>query len=289
MVTRGRPMSRQAELRHGVHVVDLRPDDAGDRTFLLLHGLGGTLRFWSGVAPALGAAGRTLVIDVPGFGRSALPGAEVTLDGVAEAIIAFCRRENAMNCTVVAHSLSGFIALRVAAKDPGVCRRLVLVDATPVTGIEMLHHPARAVRAPALAATLAAQFLGGLVPLRPWSARLIARSKLLRSLALGVFVAEPSRLDPDLTAEALSYTGGARTVLRALRQVRDIDLPGLLDAAGVPVDVVRGERDTMNTEADLAIVRRHADVRRELIIRHCRHWPLIEHPRALADFILAEE
>lgn len=289
MVTGGSAMSRQAELRAGVHVVDLVPGHAGGTTFLLLHGLGGTLRFWSGVAPALGAVGRTLAIDVPGFGRSALPGDEVTLDGVADAIIGFCRREKATGCTVVAHSLSGLIALRVAAKDPAVCRRLVLVDATPVTSIEMLLHPARAVRAPALAATLAAQFVGGLVPLRPWSAGLIARSKVLRALALGVFVAEPARLDPVLTAEALSYTGGARTVLRALRQARSIDLPALLDAARVPVDVVRGERDTMNTAADFAIVRRHADVRRELVIRNCRHWPLIEDPQALIDFIVAKE
>jgi len=282
-------MSGQAEVRDGVHVVDLAPADAGGRAFLLLHGLGGTLRFWSGVAPALGAVGRTLVIDVPGFGRSVVPRGEVTLDGIADAIIEFCRRAGATGCTVVAHSLSGLIALRVAAKDPGLCRRLVLVDATPVTGIAMLRHPGRALRAPALAGTLAAQFVGGLVPLRPWSAGLIARSKVLRTIALWVFVARPWRLDPVLTTEALSHTGGARTVLRALRQARAIDLPALLDAAPVPLDLVRGDRDTMNTPADFAIVRAHADVRRELTIRDCRHWPLIEDPQALIDFILAEE
>jgi pimeloyl-ACP methyl ester carboxylesterase len=282
-------MSGLAEVRDGVHVAELVPDGAWDRTFLLLHGLGGTLRFWTGVAPALGAVGRTLAIDVPGFGRSALPGDGVTLDGVADAIIGFCRRAGARNCTVVAHSLSGLVALRVAARDPGVCGRLVLVDATPVTGIAMLRHPARALRAPALAGTLAAQFLAGLVPLRPWSAGVIARSAVLRQLALGLFVARPRRLDPVLTEEALSYTGGARTVLRALRQSRGIDLPALLGAARVPVDLVRGERDTMNTAADFAVVRRHADVRRELTIRDCRHWPLIEEPQALIDFILAEE
>jgi pimeloyl-ACP methyl ester carboxylesterase len=286
MVTR---MDQRAEVRNGVHVAELLPATAGDRTFLLLHGLGGTLRFWSGVAPALGASARTLVIDVPGFGRSVVPRGKVTLDGVADAIIEFCRSAEVRNCTVVAHSLSGFIALRVAAKAPGLCRRLVLVDATPVTGIAMLSHPARAFRAPALAGTLAVQFLAGLVPLRPWSAGIIARSRILRTVALGLFVAEPRRLDPALTAEALSYTGGARTVLRALRQARGIDLPALLDAARVPVDLVRGDRDVMNTAADFAIVRQHADVRRELSIPDCRHWPLVEDPQALTDFILAEE
>jgi len=45
----------------------------------------------------------------------------------------------------------------------------------------------------------------------------------------------------------------------------------------------------MNTAADFAVVRRHADVRRELAIPHCRHWPLIEYPEKLVEFILAEE
>lgn len=282
-------MPLTAEVRSGVYVAELLPEIPSDTTFLLLHGLGGTLRFWSAVAPALGRVGRTLAIDVPGFGRSPVPRGEVTLDGVADATINFCKLAEARNCVLVAHSLAGLIALRVVAKDADICRRLVLIDATPVTGIHLMRHPAQALRAPALAATLAAQFLGGLVPLRPTPAGIIARSRLLRTIALWAFVATPWRLDPALTAEALSYTGGARTVLRALRQARDVDLRKLLDEADVPIDLVRGDHDSLNTAADFAIVRRHADVRRELVVPDCRHWPLIEHPQALIDFILAEE
>lgn len=282
-------MALSAEVRDGVTFSELVPANPGDRTFLLLHGLGGTLRFWTAIAPALGAVSRTLAIDVPGFGHSEMPGRRVTLDAVADATLKFCRNSDAIGCTVVAHSLSGLIALRMAAKDPEVCRRLVLVDATPITAVAMLHHPARALRAPRLAATLAAQFVAGFVPLRPSSARIIARSPTLRAAALWAFVAHPRKLDATLTFDALAYTGGARTALHTLRQARSVDLLALLDDVRVPIDLVRGERDTMNTAADFAVVREHADVRRELVIRDCRHWPLIEDPGTLVEFILAEE
>jgi hypothetical protein len=45
----------------------------------------------------------------------------------------------------------------------------------------------------------------------------------------------------------------------------------------------------MNTAADVAVVRECADVRRELVVKGCRHWPLIEAPDTLVDFLLAED
>ncbi len=282
-------MALSGEMKYGVYCAELIPSSPSNRTFLLLHGLGGSLQFWTAVAPALGAFERTLAIDVPGLGRSDGPRGPVTLDSVADAILTFCREVEAKNCTIVAHSLGGLIGLSVAARDPDLCRRLILVDGTPVTAIMMLRNPLRAVKAPMLAMTIVAQFLGGLVPLRPRTARLIARSKVLRALALWAFVAKPTRLDAAVTADALSYTGGARMVINALRQSGQVDLLAMLDAARVPVDLVRGDHDNMNTAADFAIVREHADVRRELVIPDCRHWPLIEAPQTLTHFILSEE
>jgi pimeloyl-ACP methyl ester carboxylesterase len=282
-------MALSSVMQDGVYCAELTPATPSDRTFLLLHGLGGSLQFWTAVAPPLGAVERTLAIDVPGLGRSAAPPGTFTLDSVADAIIDFAHRREAKNCTIVAHSLGGLIGLKVAARDPDLCRRLILVDGTPVGTVGLLQHPLRALRAPRLAATVIAQFIAGLVPLRPGTARLIAGSKLLRTVALWAFVAKPARLDPALTAAALSYTGGARSTIRVLRQSGRVDLLALLDAVRAPVDLVRGDHDIMNSAADFAIVRQHVDVRRELVIPDCRHWPVIEAPEALTEFILSDE
>jgi pimeloyl-ACP methyl ester carboxylesterase len=282
-------MTLPYDIRNGICYAEIQPASPSGRTFLLLHGLGGSLGFWTAVAPAIGDAARTIVIDVPGFARSAPPPGPTTLDSVAEAIVAFCHEIDVKSCTVVAHSLGGLIGLAVAAKDPDLCERIILVDATPVSAIGLVRHPWRALRVPSLAVTFVAQFLAGIVPLRPRTARLIARSRILRKLALWPFVERPAALDPTVTADALSYTGGVAAVFRVLRQSRSLDLTALLAGAGVPVDLVRGENDRMNTATDFAIVRTHADVRRELVIKQCKHWPLIEAPEVLVDFILAEE
>jgi pimeloyl-ACP methyl ester carboxylesterase len=281
-------MTLSSEVRDSVRYAETGPPTSLERSFLLLHGLGGSLDFWCAVAPSLGEVDRTLAIDLPGFGRSGDPAGGLTLHNVAESIIDFCQSMNTKNCTIVAHSLGGFVGLKLAAMDPELFRRLILVDAAPVAATTILKEPARSLKNPGLTFTLAAQFLAGLVPLRKRGARLIASSKITRTLALWAFVARPARLDPEITATALSYTGGARTVIHALRQSRQVDILGLLDDVKIPIDIVRGEYDNMNTAADVDCARRHAYIQRELVIPGCRHWPPIEAPGKLIEFILAE-
>src|SRR5262249_2420038 len=162
--------SPSTELTDCIHYTDSGPAVGMDRTFLLLHGLGGSLEFWCAVTPSLAKVDRTLAIDIPGFGRSQAPRDGLTLESVAQAIIDFCQRMNVENCTVVAHSLGGFIGLRLAAMEPGLCKRLILVDAAPVRAMMILRRPVRAFRRPVLAATMAIQFLAGAVPLRTGAA-----------------------------------------------------------------------------------------------------------------------
>jgi pimeloyl-ACP methyl ester carboxylesterase len=282
-------MTLPSETRHSIRFAEIGPPVAADRTFLLLHGLGGSLDFWCAVAPSLGKVDRTLALDLPGFGKSAAPADGLTLESVTAATIEFCHTMNVKHCVVVAHSLGGFIGIKLAAMEPDLCRRLVLVDAAPVTAAMILRKPSLALKRPVLAATMAVQFLAGFVPLRRAAATFIAKSKLLRTLALWPFVAQPALLDPDITATALSHTGGLQTALRTFLQSRQVDILRLLDATSKPIDILRGDRDNMNTAADVAIVRQHADVRREFVVPNCRHWPPIESPKALVDFIIAAD
>jgi len=112
-----------ARIDHGIHYAELTPDVPSERCFLLLHGLGGSFRFWTAVAPVLGASHRTLAIDLPGFGASDLPVGELTIDAVAVRVVDFCRQVGVRDCVVVAHSLGGLIGARVAAQDPGLFTR----------------------------------------------------------------------------------------------------------------------------------------------------------------------
>ena len=62
------PPSRFADLDGPVHYVEW--DGPPGRTFVLVHGLGGSLLSWLAVAPGLARHGRVLAMDLPGFGRT---------------------------------------------------------------------------------------------------------------------------------------------------------------------------------------------------------------------------
>ena len=62
------PPSRFVDLDGPVHYVEW--EGPAERTFVLVHGLGGSLLSWLAVAPGLARHGRVLALDLPGFGRT---------------------------------------------------------------------------------------------------------------------------------------------------------------------------------------------------------------------------
>ena len=88
---------------------------------VLVHGLAGSWRWWSRVAPALAPRRRVYLVDLPRLGRAVRPEElsswfERWIDSVA-----------IPRADVAGHSLGGLVAAEVAAKRAGWTRRLVLV------------------------------------------------------------------------------------------------------------------------------------------------------------------
>ena len=90
---------------------------------LLWPGLGATSAYFRSVAPAL--PGRAVVVDPPGFGRSAPPPAyshQRLVDAAARVIeVCGCR-------AIVGHSLGAYVAAGVAGEPPAGLRAAVLID-----------------------------------------------------------------------------------------------------------------------------------------------------------------
>jgi pimeloyl-ACP methyl ester carboxylesterase len=97
---------------------------------LLVHGLGGSGRYWAGLAPHL-AASRTLIApDLAGFGRSDKPAEEYSrgfhldnLDGLLAGL------GIATSVSVAGHSMGGVLAALFAARRPDRVDALALVAA----------------------------------------------------------------------------------------------------------------------------------------------------------------
>jgi pimeloyl-ACP methyl ester carboxylesterase len=97
---------------------------------VLLHGGAQNAHTWDTVAMALG---RSLVaIDLPGHGHSdGVPEGAQTLSGSADDVATVVRELAGSARAVVGMSAGGLIAIALAARAPGLVRRLVLVDILP--------------------------------------------------------------------------------------------------------------------------------------------------------------
>jgi pimeloyl-ACP methyl ester carboxylesterase len=94
---------------------------------ILIHGLGGSTRWWARNVPVLARFCRVHVVDLLGFGRSR--GQRFVLREAAELLVRWMDILGIARANVVGHSMGGFISAHMAAQFPERVERLVLVDA----------------------------------------------------------------------------------------------------------------------------------------------------------------
>jgi pimeloyl-ACP methyl ester carboxylesterase len=96
---------------------------------MLLHGLGTNLETWDRVVPLVRDNFRLVLVDLPGHGRSAVPGPH-SFDGDLAAVDAVRGTLDLRMPAVVGHSYGGMLAVALAADRPGSYRVAVNVDGT---------------------------------------------------------------------------------------------------------------------------------------------------------------
>ena len=108
--------------------MDVQPTgQANGRTALLLHGRNFPASYWEPVAKALSNAGYRVVIpDQIGFGKSSKPTMYNSFDDLARLTSGLLDRLGIAQADVVAHSMGGMLAVRLARAYPQKVARLVL-------------------------------------------------------------------------------------------------------------------------------------------------------------------
>ena len=114
--------------------LDLAYDEFGEAgaPLVILHGLLGSARNWTGIGRQLGESLRVFALDLRNHGRS--PWAddhELRRDGGRRRGVHRAPRACAP-ATVIGHSLGGKVAMRLALTRPELVARLVVVDVAPV-------------------------------------------------------------------------------------------------------------------------------------------------------------
>src|SRR6476659_7144606 len=101
--------------------IDLAFTDVGqgDRTLLLVHGLGSYMPVWSRNLDALARNARVVAIDLPGYGKSGKANYAYSMAFYARVVDRVIDALHLQHVVLVGHSMGGQIAMTHALRFPG--------------------------------------------------------------------------------------------------------------------------------------------------------------------------
>lgn len=243
------PPSRWVDLDGPLHYVGWEGPD--ERTFVLVHGLGGSLLSWLAVGPGLARHGRVFALDLAGFGRTPRAGRRSRVSDNRALLSRFVREVAGGGPVVLCgNSMGGGISMLQAALEPASVEGLVLSNSVfPwVRGA----YPAPVVlvgfglyRLPRVGEWISRQRLNGL--------------DAERAVRIGfrIIAADPTRIDPELVKvhvdQLLRHQADEDAGPAFLEAARSLMALGrrpkvagwILDSVTCPVLVIHGRRDRL--------------------------------------------
>jgi pimeloyl-ACP methyl ester carboxylesterase len=90
---------------------------------VLLHGFGEDGNIWNDLAAKLAENFKVIIPDIPGSGKSEILNddeKQISTDDYAKVIMHILNKENVTTCTIIGHSMGGYITLAIAEKYPGI-------------------------------------------------------------------------------------------------------------------------------------------------------------------------
>lgn len=98
------------------------------RVVVLIHGFVEEGSMWDGVVKVLSQTHRVIVPDLPGFGKSALETDKLSMEYYADEVYKLLKQEKVKTCTMLGHSMGGYITLYFAEKYPEMLTRFGLIN-----------------------------------------------------------------------------------------------------------------------------------------------------------------
>lgn len=252
------------------HFTSAQPADAAP--IVLLHGWGLHSQVWDSILPTLLQQRAVMVIDLPGMGRSPLPGGDYTLEYLVEHVVKIAPPR----AIWMGWSLGGMVAASVAQQYPERIAALVTVATNPkfVASEDWPH---------AIALPVIEHFRALFA--EDW------QGTLVRFLALqckdSVTMKDDIRhLKEIVFHQGLPATKALRCGLEILQQV---DLRYLYRELTVPTLHVLGERDNLVPVAVQEGVKTLQPSARLAVIKDVAHLPFLSAPEvfmnAVTDFL----
>ncbi len=240
----------------------------GEPPLVFVHGLSGAWQNWLENIPHFARSRRVIALDLPGFGASAEPPWEPTIDAYGRLLTEFCDELGIERCELVGNSMGGFVAAEEAISDPGRVESLVLVSAAGISHARMARTPA----------TTAARFAAAAAPYAFKYRQQALTRPVIRHYALrGVFY-KPTALRPEIVWENLEAGINAPGMLAAVEGLVGYDFTDRLPEIEVPTLIVWGRQDRVVPPADGEEFQRLIPNSRLVVFDRCGHVPQLEKP-----------
>ncbi len=117
-----------------LHVCD---SQQGDRVIVLLHGYLESINVWESFVPYLYKELRVITLDIPGHGISEVRGDEHSMEWLATVIRDMLDVLGIDKCTLVGHSMGGYIASAFAKLYPARLSSIIMLNSTPNADSEL--------------------------------------------------------------------------------------------------------------------------------------------------------
>jgi pimeloyl-ACP methyl ester carboxylesterase len=264
---------------------------AGDGPpLVLLHGWGGSSRYWLGAFAVLTDTHTVYAPDLPGFGESPPRLGSGGLRGLALTVLDFIDVLGLGPIKLGGHSLGGAVALLVTASRPGLVDQLALVSfGLPRSPQEEAYHSGLSVQMSLTVALWAPWLIGW----RPW----MNLSRAWRQMAwmtppLPELLARPMLHQiPD--PETLAMGIGDMVAMDPLSGLEGAACQGdplvalALDGAKVPTLVLGGRQDPIFPPVSTTALASALPDASLALIDNCGHVPMAEQPGACYQHLRA--
>lgn len=112
-------------------IAETRGSADAQTTYLLVHGIGMGRGIFGELSDHLtGDGGRTIAVDLPGYGEAPEPVRVLTMQRTADLLAAYLRAQHTAPVVVIGHSMGSQVAAELAARHPQLVERAVLIGPT---------------------------------------------------------------------------------------------------------------------------------------------------------------
>ncbi len=249
---------------------------------ILVHGLGAAWQCWVENIPDLARDHRVIAVDLPGFGWSQMPEAEISIEYYGQWLGRLADQLGIESAAaVVGNSMGGFIAAELAIRRPELIERLSLVSAA------IFWQEYRRAQPLVTFARATDAYIGRAIA---GSSDLVSRRPRLRTPALmSAGIRYPYRLPPQLAQELVRSARRTEGFLPALEALAGFPLREELPKISCPTLIVWGAHDTLVGVRDAAKMEESIPDARRVVFERTGHVPMVERParfnRVLREFL----